>query len=57
MEYLLSLNLSESIEFNDNISDKKPEEENLIKLIQSIITDFNSKVEELKKLKEESNNK
>ena len=53
MEYLLSLNLSKKIKIEDKVSDKKTEEENLIKIITDIINDYNNKTEELKKFKEE----
>lgn len=43
---LLKKNLSETINLEDNIKEKEEKEENLIKLIRSIIDDYNQKVEE-----------
>ena len=43
---LLKKNLSETINLEDNIKEKEEKEENLIKLIRSIINDYNQKVEE-----------
>ncbi len=50
---LLNKNLSETINLEDNIKDKEEKEENLIKLIKSIIDDYNNKVEEYNKFIEE----
>jgi hypothetical protein len=57
MEHLLKLNLSGKVVLEDKISDKTPEEENLTKLIKNIIDDYNLKVEELKKFREETEKK
>ena len=45
MEYLLSLNLSKKITLDDKVSNKKLEEENLLKIITNIINDYNNKTE------------
>lgn len=50
---LLNKNLSETINLEDNIKDKEEKEENLIKLIKSIIDDYNHKVEEYNKFMED----
>lgn len=47
IEHLLSLNLSDKIQLKDSVENKKTEEENLIKIIDNIITDYNNKVGEL----------
>lgn len=57
MEYLLSLNLSKKIILYDRVSDKKVEEENLLKIITNIINDYNKKIEELEAFKKEIENK
>lgn len=57
MEYLLSLNLSKKITLDDKVSDKKLEEENLLKIITNIINDYNNKTEELEIFKKEIDNK
>jgi len=57
MEYLLSLNLSKKITLDDKVSDKKMEEENLLKIITNIINDYNNKTEELEIFKKEIENK
>lgn len=51
--YLLSLNLSKVINYEDKVEEKTDEEENLIKLIVKILDDYNNKVEEFNKFKEE----
>lgn len=53
IEYLLSLNLSKVINYEDKVEEKTDEEENLIKLIVKILDDYNNKVEEFNKFKEE----
>ncbi|HIR49577.1 MAG TPA: hypothetical protein IAB35_06340 [Candidatus Faecimonas gallistercoris] len=57
MEYLLSLNLSKKITLDDKVSNKKLEEENLLKIITNIINDYNNKTEELETFKKEIENK
>ena len=57
MEYLLSLHLSKKITLDDNVSNKKLEEENLLKIITNIINDYNNKTEELETFKKEIENK
>lgn len=57
MEYLLSLNLSKKITLDDKVSDKKVEEENLLKIITNIINDYNNKTEELENFKKQIENK
>ena len=57
MEYLLSLNLSKKITLDDKVSNKKLEEENLLKIITNIINDYNNKTEELETFKNEIENK
>lgn len=57
MEYLLSLNLSKKITLDDKVSDKKVEEENLLKIITNIINDYNNKTEELETFKKQIENK
>ena len=57
MEYLLSLNLSKKITLDDKVSDKKVEEENLLKIIINIINDYNNKTEELENFKKQIENK
>lgn len=56
MEYLLSLNLSKKITLDDKVSDKKVEEENLLKIITNIINDYNNKTEELETFKKQIEN-
>lgn len=53
MEYLLSMNLSKKIIIDDKIEDKTIEDENLIKIINNIIEDYNKKVDELEVFKRE----
>ena len=57
MENLLSLNLSKKITLDDKVSNKKLEEENLLKIITNIINDYNNKTEELETFKKEIENK
>lgn len=47
IEYLLSLNLSVKIDIEDSIDEKTESEENLVKLINNIKEDYNTKVDEL----------
>lgn len=53
MSSLLKLNLSKLILLEDRTTNTTPEEENLKKLIANIINDYNSKVAEFQKFKEE----
>lgn len=57
IEFLLSKNLSEQVEIENSIENPTEAEENLIKIINSIKNDYNSKVEELKKYIEEQEKK
>lgn len=53
--FLLKKNLSSKVHLEDKIKEKTDIEENLIKLIYSIINDYNDKVVELDKFKTENN--
>lgn len=54
INYLLKNNLSKKINLDNNIKDPTEAEDNLIKLIQKIINDYNTKVEELDKFKNDN---
>ena len=54
MTFLLEKNLSSRVDTQDKTTDKTDAEENLIKLIQSVINDYNEKVEEFNKFKTEN---
>lgn len=54
INYLLKNNLSKRINLDNNIKDPSEAEDNLIKLIQKIINDYNTKVEELDKFKKDN---
>ena len=54
INYLLKNNLSKRINLDNNINDPSEAEDNLIKLIQKIINDYNIKVEELDKFKKDN---
>ena len=51
-EYLLSLNMSNKIELINEIEGLNESEENLVKIINSVVDDYNKKVEELSEFKE-----
>ena len=55
INFLLKKNLSSKVHLDDKITKKTDIEENLIKLIYSIINDYNDKVVELDKFKTENN--
>lgn len=54
IKYLLNLNLSKKITVENRIQDLNDAEENLVKLIKKIIYDYNEKVDELDKFKQEN---
>ena len=54
INYLLDLNLSKKIIDKNKIDDMSDTEENLIKLITKIIGDYNEKVDELDKFKQDN---
>lgn len=54
VDYLLKKNLSSKVMLEDKVEEKTDSEENLIKLINSIINDYNDKVDELEKFKKEN---
>ena len=54
VDYLLKKNLSSKVMLEDKEKKKTDSEENLIKLINSIINDYNDKVDELEKFKKEN---
>jgi hypothetical protein len=54
VDYLLKKNLSSKVMLEDKVEEKTDSEENLIKLINSIINDYNDKVGELEKFKKEN---
>ena len=54
VDYLLKKNLSSEVMLEDKVEEKTDSEENLIKLINSIINDYNDKVDELEKFKKEN---
>ena len=54
INYLLDLNLSKKIIVKNKIDDMSDTEENLIKLITKIIGDYNEKVDELDKFKQDN---
>jgi len=54
INYLLNLNLSKKITVESKIDDMSDAEENLIKLITKIINDYNEKVDELDKFKQDN---
>ena len=54
INYLLDLNLSKKIIVKNKIDDMSDTEENLIKLITKIIDDYNEKVDELDKFKQDN---
>ena len=56
MEYLLSNNLSKKITVVDKVENKTTEDENLIKIINNIIEDYNKTVDELQIFKKEIEN-
>lgn len=51
ISYLLKKNLSVKINLENKIEEPSEAEENLIELINKIINDYNSKVDELEKFK------
>jgi len=51
-EYLLSLNMSNKIELINESEGLNESEENLVKIINSVVDDYNKKVEELSEFKE-----
>ena len=51
IKYLLNLNLSKKIIVENKIEDMNDIEENLVKLINKIIADYNEKVDELEKFR------
>lgn len=55
INFLLKKNLSSKVHIEDKITKKTDIEENLIKLIYSIINDYNDKVADLDKFKTENN--
>ena len=56
MEFLLSKNLSEKVSVDDKVNEPSEAEVNLIKIIKKIINDYNDKVDELVKFKNENSN-
>lgn len=54
ISYLLNLNLSKKITVDNRIKDMSNTEENLVKLINKIIDDYNDKVDELDKFKRDN---
>lgn len=54
IKYLLNFNLSENVVFENKIDDLNDSEENLIKIIKKIIDDYNEKVDEFNKFKEDN---
>lgn len=54
MEFLLSKNLSEKVSVDDKVNEPSEAEVNLIKIIKKIINDYNDKVDELEKFKNEN---
>ena len=54
IDFLLNLNLSKKITVESKIDDMSDAEENLVKLIKKIISDYNEKVDELDKFKQEN---
>lgn len=54
INYLLNLNLSKKITIKNKIGDMNDAEENLVKLVNKIIDDYNEKVDELERFKKEN---
>lgn len=54
IKYLLNFNLSENVVFENKIDDLNDSEENLIKITKKIIDDYNEKVDEFNKFKEDN---
>lgn len=54
INYLLKFNLSKKFKLDNKINDMTDTEKNLVKLIESIINDYNEKVDELIKFKNDN---
>lgn len=54
INYLLKFNLSQKFKLDNKIDDINDAEKNLVKLIESIINDYNEKVDELIKFKNDN---
>ena len=57
ISYLLNLNLSKKVFIDNKVDDLNDAEDNLVKLLLKIIDDYNEKVEELEKFKQENKEK
>ncbi len=54
INYLLKFNLSKKFKLDNKIDDMTDTEKNLVKLIENIINDYNEKVDELIKFKNDN---